>query len=73
MLKQKQPFFENFHKTYVTRDLGRIRTRDIKLTGQGPNQHTKSLAILFSNLITVFESYTQKHVIFDFGLSHSAM
>ena len=33
------------------------------MTGQEPNQHTKNLMTLFSELITVFESGTQKHVI----------
>ena len=60
MLKQKQPFSKNFSKKYVTRDFGRVRTGDIQLTG-------------LSRLIIVFEYCTQKHVIFDFGPSHSAM
>ena len=47
----------------VTRDFGEIRTGDIQVTRQAPNQHTKNVMILFSELITVFESGTQKDVI----------
>ena len=43
------------------------------MTGQGPNQHTKNLMILFSEQITVFEFGDKNHVIFDIGPSHSIM
>ena len=58
---------------YVIRDFGGIWTRNTQMTGQGPNQQTKNLMILFSEQITVFEFGDKKHVIFDFGPSHSAM
>ena len=39
------------------------------MTGQGPNQQTKNLMILFSEQITVFEFGDKNHVIFEFGPS----
>ena len=51
-------FFKNFSKNEATSDFGDIRTGDTWLTGQGPNQYTKNLKIIFSELITEFKSST---------------
>ena len=48
-------------------------TGNTQMIGQGSNQHTKNLMLIFSEQITVFESGKKNHVIFDFGQSHSAM
>ena len=41
-------------------------TRDNQLTGQGPNQHTKNLKLLFNEQFTILRSSTQKRVHFLF-------